>query len=119
MTNIQQIKRKRRERIHKKIRTKIKGTKEKPRLSVFRSNKYIYAQVIDDIGQQTLASAFEKELKNNKQTKTQKAKELGKLLAQRMKESNITTIVFDRGGYKYQGRVKALAEGLREGGIKF
>jgi len=102
-----QIKRKRR---HKRVRAKIKGTNDIPRLCVFRSNKYIYAQIIDDEKSKTLISA-KSELKN--------ANKLGKDIAQKAIDKKVKKIVFDRGGYKYHGHVKALAEGAREAGLKF
>ena len=102
-----QIKRQRR---HRRVRAKIKGTIDIPRLCVFRSNKYIYAQIIDDENGKTLASA-KSELKNANKT--------GKDIAKKAIDQKIKKIVFDRGGYKYHGRVKALAEGAREAGLKF
>ncbi len=99
-----------------KVRAKISGTAECPRLSVYRSLRNIYAQLIDDKKQTTLVSATDKDLKG---TKSEKAKEVGKLLAAKAKEKKIECVVFDRGGFKYQGRVQALAEGAREGGLKF
>lgn len=104
-----------------RIRAKIAGSKDKPRLAVFRSNRFIYAQIIDDIHGKTLLAASEAELKeeNAKVTKTQKAKLVGSLLAQKAGKAKITKVVFDRNGYKYHGRVKSLAEGAREGGLKF
>ncbi len=111
----------RRTKIKYRIRKKISGTFEKPRLSVFRSNKAIYAQVIDDREGKTLAAASSHifESGENKMTKTEKAREVGKLIAERAKDAGIETIVFDRNGYLYHGRVKSLAEGAREGGLKF
>lgn len=90
---------------------------EKPRLSVFRSNKFIYAQLIDDQAGKTLASGSDRDLKSP--NKTGRAKELGKVIADKIKKAGIETIVFDKGSYKYHGRVKAVAEGAREGGLKF
>ncbi len=111
----------RRTRIKYRVRKKVSGTPEKPRLSVFRSNKDIYAQVIDDLEGKTLAAAssLNKEVAEKKLSKTEKAREVGKMVAERAKEAGIETIVFDRGGYLYHGRVKSLAEGAREGGLKF
>lgn len=110
----------RRKRIQLRIRKKIKGTAERPRLNVFRSNRYIYAQVIDDIQGHTLAAADSREATvSNEGNKVDQAREVGKLLAERAKEANVETVLFDRGGYLYHGRVKALADGAREGGIKF
>ena len=112
------VKTEKRMRIKRKIRTKISGTKEMPRLSVFRSNKYIYAQIVDDQKGKTLVAANEKETKNEG-NKTLKANALGKALAKKAKEKKINKVVFDRGSYRYHGRVKAFAEGAREGGLKF
>ncbi len=109
---------KRRTRIRKGIRRKISGTSESPRISVFRSNRAIYAQVIDDIKGHTLASASSVEL-GKKSINTEVSKEVGKKLAEKAKASGIEKVVFDRGGYPYHGKVKALAEGAREGGLKF
>ena len=102
-----------------RVRAKIFGTKDKPRLSVFRSNKYISAQIIDDEKGETMLSLAEKSLKNGKSTKTERAKALGLMLSQKAKLKKISKIIFDRGPYSYHGRVKALAEGLREGGLNF
>lgn len=107
----------RRKKRHRRIRKKIVGTKDKPRLCVYRSNKHIYAQLIDDIAHHTLVAADSTKIE--KGTKTEKSKECGKLLAKKALENKIKTCVFDRSGYKYHGRVKALAEGAREGGLKF
>jgi large subunit ribosomal protein L18 len=115
-------KQKRRFRIKKRIRKVISGTKEKPRLTVFRSNKQIYAQFINDIEGNTLlaVSSLHKEIAEKKNiTKTEQAKLVGKLAAEKSKEAGIKSIVFDRNGYLYHGRVKALAEAAREGGLKF
>lgn len=104
----------------KRIRAKISGTTEIPRLSVFASNKYIYAQIIDDKKAQTLAEASDSDKKNKvKGTKTEIAKEVGKEIAARAKEKKINKVVFDRGFKLYHGRVAALAEGAREGGLDF
>ncbi len=105
---------------HKRVRAKISGTAECPRLNVFRSLQHIYAQLIDDVAGVTLVSASttEKDFTNYGGNK-EAAKEVGKLLAERAKEKNITDVVFDRGGYVYTGRVAALAEGAREGGLNF
>jgi len=113
-------KKEKRYRRHKRIRSRIFGTTERPRLCVFRSNKHIYAQLIDDKKGHTLISASDLELKNvGKLKKKEKAFEVGKLVAEKAKKKNIKKIVFDRGGYKYHGKVKALAEGAREGGLMF
>ncbi len=105
---------------HKRVRAKISGTAECPRLNVFRSLQHIYAQLIDDVAGVTLVSASttEKDF-TNYGGNMEAAKEVGKLLAERAKEKNITDVVFDRGGYVYTGRVAALAEGAREGGLNF
>lgn len=109
-----------RTRRHIRVRTKISGTTECPRLCVFRSNANIYAQVIDDVAGHTLASAstLDKEVKEKHANKVA-AKEVGALVAKRALEKNITTVVFDRGGYIYHGIVKELAESAREAGLKF
>ena len=113
-----QIKIKRIQRRTSRVRSKILAKKILPRLTVFRSNKHIYAQVIDDEKGVTLASANEKEIKNEG-NKTLKANALGKVLAEKAKKKKIKNIVFDKGPYRYHGRVKALAEGAREGGLIF
>ena len=109
-----------RERRHKRVRTKISGTAECPRLGVFRSNSNISVQVIDDVKGVTLASAstLDKEIKTKKANK-EAAKEVGALIAKRALEKNIESVVYDRGGYIYHGIVKELAEAAREGGLKF
>ena len=111
---------KRRQRIRWQIRKKISGTADRPRLAVFRSNIDIYAQLIDDKEGITLASATSRDsnVKGMKGTKIEKAKEVGKMLAKMAKEKGITSVIFDRGGFLYHGRVKSLAEGAREGGLK-
>jgi len=111
--------RKARERRHKRVRTKVFGTAERPRLVVFRSNRGIEAQLVDDVDSKTLAAASWLHLRSLKGDKTKQAAEVGKLLAQRAKEAGVSTAVFDRGGYLYHGRVKALADAAREGGLKF
>ena len=104
----------------KRVRAKIAGTKDKPRLSVFRSNRYLFAQLINDEKGQTLIGVSEKELSaGEKVNKTEKAKQLGTVLAKKALHKKINTVVFDRGSYLYHGRVKAFAEGAREGGLKF
>jgi large subunit ribosomal protein L18 len=108
-----------RERRHRRVRGKIAGTAKRPRLAVFRSNVGISAQLVDDLGGRTLAAATWQQLKKFKGSKTEQAKEVGKLLAANAKQAGIGSCVFDRGGYLYHGRVKALAEGAREGGLKF
>ena len=105
---------------HKRVRSKISGTPERPRLNVFRSETNIYAQIIDDVAGKTLVSASSLEKNFNCDgTKTDAAKMVGQLVAERAKAAGITTVVFDRGGYVYHGRVQALAEGAREGGLEF
>ena len=109
-----------RERRHRRVRGKVFGTAERPRLVVFRSNRGIEAQLVDDLEGKTLAAASWLQLKKGfKGSKTEQAAEVGKLLAQNAKQANVETVVFDRGGYLYHGRVKALAEAAREGGLKF
>ena len=108
---------KRRKNIRYKIRKKITGSAERPRLSVFRSNKAIYAQIIDDLAGHTLASASSKDVAGT--TNVEKAKSVGKALAEKAKANGVGSVVFDRGGYLFHGRVKALAEGAREGGLQF
>lgn len=107
-------------RRHKRIRAKISGTALKPRLSVFKSNKGMYLQLIDDSTGKTLFSANFKELKGfDKIKKVEQSFALGKLLGEKAVKANINETVFDRGGYKYHGRVKAVADGAREAGLKF
>lgn len=108
----------RRKRIQLRIRKKITGTAERPRISVFRSNTQIYAQIIDDASGKTIVSASSIELKS-KGNKTEIASQVGKSLAEKAKGAGITNVVFDRSGYLFHGRVKALAEGAREGGLNF
>ena len=105
-------KQEKRHRRHKKIRAKIFGTAEVPRLSVFKSNQYIYAQLIDDDKGKTIVSAKGK-------LSVKEAEKIGKLIAKKAREKKIEKVVFDRGGYGYHGRVKALAEGARKGGLRF
>ncbi|MCF6366104.1 MAG: 50S ribosomal protein L18 [Bacteroidales bacterium] len=115
-------KRERRIRIRKRIRKKINGTVNSPRLSVFRSNKHIYVQLIDDIDAKTIVSASsgDKDIANQKvKNKTEIASLVGKKIAEKAKDKKIATVLFDRGGYLYHGRVKALAEAARKGGLKF
>ncbi|WBL21850.1 MULTISPECIES: 50S ribosomal protein L18 [unclassified Zunongwangia] len=114
-------KEKRRLKIRKRIRKNISGTESRPRLSVYRSNKEIYAQIIDDVAGKTLASASsrDKDVKDATGTKSEIANLVGKSLADRAKQSGVETVSFDRGGYLYHGRIKSLAEGAREGGLKF
>jgi len=110
---------KRRKRIHKSIREDMMGTSARPRLSVYRSNKYIYAQLIDDFEGHTLASASSLEDDVDGDTPTEESRAVGALIAERAQEEGIDQVVFDRGGYKYHGRVAALAEGARDGGLDF
>lgn len=116
------IKSQKRERRHRRIRARVLGTIERPRLSIFRSNKFVYAQIINDITGKTLVSANDTELKKG-QTKVsgkiEGSKAVGLELAKKAKEQKITKVVFDRGGYLYTGRVKAIADGAREGGLDF
>ena len=109
----------RRAKIKRRIRKKFSGTPTMPRLSVYRSNKEIYAQLIDDENNVTLASASSYKKGFAKGTKTEKAKEVGAVIANEAKKAGIETVVFDRNGYVYHGRVQALAEGARENGLKF
>jgi large subunit ribosomal protein L18 len=106
-------------RRHRRVRGKVAGTAERPRLVVFRSNKGVSAQLVDDVAGKTLAGASWVTLKKFKGTKTEQAAEVGKLVAAAAKKAGVETVVFDRGGYLYHGRVKALADGAREGGLKF
>jgi len=111
----------RRQKIHYRIRKRIAGDAELPRLSVFRSNTEIYAQLIDDVKGVTLtaASSRQKDIAAQKVNKSEKSKLVGQAIATKAKELGIQTVVFDRSGYLYHGRVKALADGAREGGLKF
>ena len=113
-TNAQRLKR------HRRVRGKISGTPERPRLNVFRSGTNIYAQVIDDVSGKTLvsASSLDKAFKGSG-SNCESAKKVGQMVAERAKAAGITNVVFDRGGYVYHGRVAALAEGAREGGLEF
>ena len=106
-----------RDRRHRRVRGKITGTAERPRLAVFRSNSDVYVQVIDDVKGHTLAAADSRAVKDG--DKSAKAKATGVLIAERAKAAGVSNVVFDRGGYLYHGRVKALAEGAREGGPEF
>ncbi len=111
----------RRLRIKRRIRKKISGTGEKPRLSVFRSNKQFYAQMVDDHTGKTLLAvgSLDKSIVDKKVSKTEQAQLVGKLAAEKAKEAGINNVVFDRNGYLYHGRVKAFADSAREGGLKF
>jgi large subunit ribosomal protein L18 len=113
-----------RQRRHVRVRAKVRGTTNRPRLNVFRSSAHIYAQVIDDNEGRTLVSACDleeavRERAGSGATKSARAKAVGELIGQRAKEAGIDSIVFDRGGYLYHGRVKAVAEGAREAGLQF
>jgi large subunit ribosomal protein L18 len=114
-------KQERRYRIRKRIRKVVSGSETKPRLSVFRSNKQVYAQLIDDISGKTLAAAssLDKSIVEATGNKTEKAALVGKLIAEKAKTINVDQVVFDRGGYLYHGRVKSVADAAREGGLKF
>jgi len=123
MATLSQKKTASRDRRHRRVRAKVKGTAQRPRLNVYRSLENIFAQVIDDIDGKTLVSAstIDKEVAKQitESNKVDSAKVVGKILAERAKGAGITTVVFDRGGYRYHGRVAALAEGAREGGLEF
>ncbi len=112
-------KRERRLRRRRRVRSRVIGTAERPRLSVYRSNRGVFAQLVDDSTGSTLAAVNWIEPELRKLTASEQAKRAGELLAERATAAGIQTCVFDRGGYKYHGRVKALAEGAREGGLKF
>jgi len=114
------VKQEKRIRRHKKIRVDIQGTKERPRLCVFRSANHIYAQLIDDENAKVLLSVSDLDVKAAKKSaKSEKAKEVGKLIAKMAIEKKIEKVVFDRAGFVFHGRIKVLAEGAREGGLKF
>lgn len=112
-----QSKQEKRNRLKAKIRAKVRGSKERPRLSVFRSNKFIYAQVIDDSSGKTLVQASD--LKIAKGTKTERAKEVGKIIAGSAAKKKIKKVVFDRNGFRYTGRVKLVADSARSAGLEF
>jgi large subunit ribosomal protein L18 len=109
----------RRQRVHASLRQTIMGTSARPRLSVYRSNKYIYAQLIDDLAGHTLAAASSLEDGIEGETPTDESRHVGEVLADRAQEEGIEKVVFDRSGYQYHGRVQALAEGARDGGLQF
>lgn len=109
--------RERQARIHRRVRKNVNGTAERPRLTVFRSNKSIYCQLIDDVSGHTLAAASSGE--TPKAPKSEMSKAVGVLIAEKAKAAGINAVVFDRGGYLYHGRVKSLADGAREGGLEF
>ena len=108
-------------RRHTRVRRRVTGTAAMPRLAVFRSNQHIYAQVIDDAAGRTLAAASDVEvsLRTGEGTKSERARQVGALVAQRVKEAGVTSVVFDRGGFRYAGRVQALADAAREEGLVF
>lgn len=114
-------KRERRARIKQRIRSRLSGNSEIPRMSVYRSNKQIYAQIVDDVTGKTLlsASSKEKEIADQKVNKIDQAKLVGKSIAGKAKDNGIETVVFDRNGYLYHGRIKSLADAARENGLKF
>jgi large subunit ribosomal protein L18 len=105
-------------RRHNRVRAKVSGTAEIPRLSVFRSNRGLYIQLIDDVAGITIACVTDAEIKTGK-TKVEKAKEAGLIIARKAEEKKLKKVVFDRGGYQYHGRTQAVAEGAREGGLEF
>jgi large subunit ribosomal protein L18 len=109
----------RRLRRRRRVRAKVRGTAERPRLSVFRSNRGIQAQLIDDTAGRTLAAVAWTEDELKKLKRMEQAKRAGELIAERGKKAGVEQVIFDRGGYQYHGKVKALAEGAREGGLKF
>ena len=119
MKNYQQIKIQKKMKRKKRVRAKIRGTAQRPRLCVYKSLKYIYTQIIDDDKSKTLTAARSQEVKSKKTEKKEIAFQLGKLIAQKANKLNIKEVVFDRAGYKYHGIIKSLAEGAREGGLKF
>jgi large subunit ribosomal protein L18 len=118
MKDRHQIKKLKRQIRHQRARSKVKGTALRPRLSVFKANRHIYAQLINDEAGKTLAAACSLEVKT-KGKKTAISKEVGKILAKKALVKDVRQVVFDRSGFKYHGRIKALAEGAREGGLKF
>jgi large subunit ribosomal protein L18 len=103
-------------RRHLRVRKRVSGTAERPRLVVFRSLKHIYAQLVDDTTSRTLATVSDQKLTGKK---SEKSTEVGKLIAQKAKDAGVSSVVFDRAGYRYHGRVKAVADGAREGGLEF
>lgn len=112
-------KKEQRDNRHRRVRGKVIGTKECPRLSVFRSNRYINLQLINDAKGETIVNFNDLKIDKKGKTKTEIAKELGIMFAKKALEKKVEKVVFDRGGYKYHGRIKAVAEGAREGGLKF
>lgn len=119
MKKEERIKKIRKLRRVRRVRNKVLARRDIPRLSVFRSNKYIYAQIIDDLKNKTLVAVSEKEIEDSKMKKIEKAKIVGQKLAQKAKAKKIKNVVYDKGAYRYHGRIKALAEGAREGGLAF
>lgn len=116
MASKTEIKTQRRERRHRRIRARISGTADKPRLAVFRSNKYMYAQLIDDDAQKTIAAASTVGMKG---TEMENAQKIGTMIADAAKAKNISAVALDRGGFNYSGKIKALADAAREAGLKF
>ena len=112
-------KRQQRLRRRRRVRSRVTGTAERPRLSVYRSNRGVFAQLVDDAAGRTLAAVNWTEPELRKLSASEQAKKAGELLAERARSAGVETCVFDRGGYQFHGRVKALAEGAREGGLKF
>jgi large subunit ribosomal protein L18 len=108
-----------RRRRHARVRKRLAGNAERPRLAVFRSNKHIYAQIIDDESGRTLAAASSVGPEGTSGSKSASAKRVGELVGQRAKEAGVTAVVFDRGGFRFMGRVREVAEGAREAGLKF
>ncbi len=108
-------------RRHRRVRKKLMGTAARPRLAVFRSNKHIYAQAIDDFAGRTLASAstVESDLRSGATATVEAARKVGKLVGERVRAAGVDTVVFDRGGFKYHGRIAAVADGAREAGVEF
>jgi large subunit ribosomal protein L18 len=117
MPGIPKTREQQRYRRHLRVRKKVTGTAERPRLVIFRSLKHISAQLVDDVARRTLATVTSTTLEGGK--KTEKSTQVGKLIAAKAKDAGITKVVFDRAGYKYHGRVKAVADGAREGGLEF
>ncbi len=117
--NTQKQKRKRLIRRHKRVRGTVQGTPDRPRLAVYRSLKHIYAQVIDDLAGKTLASASSRTAGLDKTGNAEAAEAVGKLIAERAKDAGVTRVAFDRGGFRYHGRVKALADAARKSGLEF
>jgi large subunit ribosomal protein L18 len=121
MSSNAQHKRESRQRRHRRVRKKVHGTAERPRLAIFRSNRHLTAQVIDDLAGHTLAAAstVEADLRTGATGNVEAARTIGRLIAERAKEAGITTVVFDRGGFQYHGRVAAAADAAREAGLDF